>query len=206
MINNTITLTGHMLPGMMAIQHDGRTVHHEFFTVARKSGTCDTIPVIIPMSACKFDGTLGFVGKLKITGEIRTTNRVIDGRKRHVAAVYAKEVTHTDEPDGQTLEVDGVICKEPIYRKTPLGREITDIVLAVRHTRGSDYIPLVTWGMTARQMREARVGDIVRVKGRFQSRPYRKKLDVGGEEVRTAYEISAKDCRVVGFQRRMRAE
>lgn len=195
-----------MNPGTITIEHNGCIAHHGYFTVSRKSGATDTVPIIVPMAACKFDGTLGFVGKMRVVGEIRTTNRTIDGQNRHVATVYAKEVTHTDEDEGQWLEADGVICTQPTFRTTPLGREISDLTVVVRHSRGSDYIPVVTWGRTAQEISKAKVGDIVHLRGRFQSRPYRKKLDIGGEVERTAYEVSAKSCQVVGKQRRLRAE
>ena len=203
---NTITMTGTMEPNTFVTEHNGRVAHHGYFTVTRKSGAKDTLPIIVPLAACKFDSTLGFVGKLRVVGEIRTTNRTIDGQNRHVATVFAKEVTHTDEPDNQTLEADGVICKEPIYRTTPFGREITDLTVVVRHSRGSDYIPVVTWGRTAQEISKAKIGDIVHLRGRFQSRTYRKKLDIGGEVERTAYEVSAKTCQVVGQQKRLRLE
>ena len=203
---NTITLVGRMEPNTVVKDHNGRVVHHGYFTVTRKSGAKDTLPIIVPMAACKFDGTLGFVGKLRVVGEIRTTSRIIDGQNRHVATVYAKEVTHTDDEEGQWLEADGVICTHPTYRMTPLGREISDLTVAVRHSRGSDYIPVVTWGRTAQEISKAKVGDIVHLRGRFQSRPYRKKLDIGGEVERTAFEVSAKTCQVVGKQRRLKAE
>lgn len=203
---NTITLTGHMEPGTTITENNGRITYHGFFHVTRRSGVADTIPIIIPMRACKFDTTLGLVGKLRVVGEIRTTNRVIGGQNRHIATVLAKEVSHSLDVDGQWLEAEGVVCTQPTFRTTPLGREISDLTVAVRHARGSDYIPIVTWGRTAKEISKAKVGDIVHIKGRFQSRPYCKKLENGIEEERTAYEVSAKTCQVVGTQRRLRAE
>ena len=112
-----------------------------------------------------------------------------------ILSVFAREIEFLDEvPDGSEsnqIFLDGYICKEPVYRKTPLGREIADVLLAVNRPYGkSDYIPVILWGRNARYATYFKVGERMRVWGRIQSREYMKKIDEENVERRIAYEVS----------------
>ena len=134
-----------------------------------------------------------------VEGQLRSYNRYIDGRNRLILTIFARELySPSDEEELKELlrkpneiYLDGFICKAPIYRTTPFGREITDLLVAVnRPYNKSDYIPSIAWGRNARYCKGLEIGDNIRIWGRLQSREYQKKL--GEEEVQTkiAYEVS----------------
>lgn len=162
--------------------------------VERLSGTVDHLPVCIPEKvfdeAMKADRYVG--DALRLTGEIRTYNKMIDGKARLIIYLYAHKIENSHADDENRVNMTGNICKPPIYRLTPFGREITDLLLAINRGNGkTDYIPCITWGSGARRAREWKVGDTVELTGRFQSREYDKLLPDGSHETRTAYEVSA---------------
>ena len=142
------------------------------------------------------DVTQDYTGKfLMVTGQFRSYNRHEEQKNRLVLSVFAREAEFIDEePDGaktNTILLDGYICKLPVYRKTPLGREIADLLLAVNRPYGkSDYIPCICWGRNARFASTFQVGEHVQLIGRIQSREYMKKLSETETEKRTAYEVS----------------
>ena len=168
-------------------------VHGEKFyrfslSSSRMSGTNDIIPCTVSEILKKDieEGT-----EIKVLGEIRTRN-VHENDKNHLEiTVFVKEVLLYEE-DENNVELDGFICKEPTYRETPFGRQITDLMVASnREYFKSDYIPCIAWGRNAIRASEFNVGTRVKVSGRLQSREYKKKIDDGTYEVRTAYELSA---------------
>ena len=142
------------------------------------------------------DVTADYTGELIcINGQFRSYNRHEERKNKLVLSVFAREVIFIDdlEESSKTNQIylDGYICKEPIYRKTPLGREIADLLLAVNRPYGkSDYIPCICWGRNARFASTFHVGERCAVWGRIQSREYMKKLDEEHVERRTAYEVS----------------
>ena len=130
-----------------------------------------------------------------VTGQFRSYNRHEERRNRLVLSVFAREITFIDEMEESSktnqIFLDGYICKEPIYRKTPLGREIADLLLAVNRPYGkSDYIPCICWGRNARYASAFEVGGHVLIWGRIQSREYMKRIGENETEKRTAYEVS----------------
>ena len=132
---------------------------------------------------------------LMICGQFRSYNRHEEQKNRLVLSVFAREVTFIEEePDGartNNILLDGYICKLPVYRKTPLGREIADILIAVNRPYGkSDYIPCIAWGRNARFASTIEVGGHLQVQGRVQSREYTKKINEEETEKRVAYEVS----------------
>ena len=131
--------------------------------------------------------------KVKITGQIRTYNRTIEGKSRLLVTLFAQNIEDGEgQEDSNSVSMVGTICKQPIYRTTPFGREIADMMLDVNSAHGkSDYIPSIAWGRCARFASKLKVGDRVRMNGRLQSREYQKKLDNGDVVMRTAYEVSA---------------
>lgn len=167
--------------------------------VARTSGNADYLPVIVSERLPKFDEIKE--GKaLKVWGQYRSYNKHEDVKSRLVLNVFAQEIDVNDDlyelsPSGpeNDLVVLGYVCKQPVYRKTPLGREIADVLVAVNRPYGkSDYIPCICWGRNASYAASAfGVGDPCTIVGRIQSRLYNKRIDdEGTTEERVAYEVS----------------
>ena len=136
-----------------------------------------------------------YMVEVKVKGQFRSYNRHEEQKNRLVLSVFVRELEFIDEElDGaktNSIFLDGYICKLPVYRKTPLGREIADLLLAVNRPYGkSDYIPCICWGRNARYASAFEVGEHVQIIGRIQSRTYIKKLSDTLTEERTAYEVS----------------
>ena len=175
-------------------------VHGEKFyrfslSSSRMSGTNDILPCTVSEILKKDieEGT-----EIKVLGEIRTRN-VHENDKNHLEiTVFVKEVL-SYEKDENNVELDGFICKEPTYRETPLGRQVSDLIIASNRERNfkSDYIPCIAWGRNAIRTSELNVGTRVKVLGRLQSREYNKRLGYETYEVRTAYELSSSMVSVV---------
>ena len=132
---------------------------------------------------------------IMVTGQFRSYNRHEERKNRLVLSVFAREIEFVDEIEESAktnqIYLDGYICKEPVYRKTPLGREIADLLLAVNRPYGkSDYIPCICWGRNARYANHFHVGTRCEIFGRIQSREYMKKLSEEQAEKRIAYEVS----------------
>ena len=132
---------------------------------------------------------------IMVSGQFRSYNRHDEQKNRLVLSVFVREVSFIEEElDGaktNNIFLDGYICKLPVYRKTPLGREIADLLLAVNRPYGkSDYIPCICWGRNARFASTFEVGEHVQIMGRIQSREYIKKLTETETEKRIAYEVS----------------
>lgn len=190
--NNQVTVIGEVVSTF----NYSHKVHGEaFYTVMlsmeRESGVKDVIPVM--MSERLMDVTQDYRGNyLKVQGEYRSFDRY-DTRKLdlNVFALEAEDAEPSCTARNNEIILCGTICKEPIYRKTPLDREIAEILLAVNRPYGkSDYIPCIIWGRNARYAGNLKVGTKVRATGRIQSREYKKTLPDGTEEIRTAYEAS----------------
>jgi len=177
--------------------------------VPRLSGNEDIIPVTISERIiANFDLTIG--RKVFVEGQFRSYNSYDNERNRLVLTVFAKDIREDVEEveDGDDKEerpkasneviLKGYICKKPIYRKTPFGREISDILLAVnRAYNKSDYIPCIAWGRNARFCENMPVGTEVKISGRVQSRIYEKKIDDEKVEQRVAYEVSVSSLEVI---------
>lgn len=161
--------------------------------VVRRSGMVDQIPVVLPARmVSQNDYCVG--DALRIHGQVRTYSRMQGEARKLLVTVFARDILCQNpcEGEGQNhVVLEGFLCKPPVYRMTPLGREIADLLLAVnRAFHRTDYIPCIAWGWAARFASTLCVGQAVRVEGRFQSRGYTKRLEDGCEESRTAYEIS----------------
>lgn len=159
--------------------------------VERLSQNIDIIPITI--SEKLMTGNLIQVGNvISIKGQFRSYNKSDDTKSHLMLTVFVREVT-TEQKDMPTniIEINGFICKSPIYRTTPFKREICDVLIAVnRAYNKSDYLPCIAWGRNARFIKDAAVGDKVNLVGRIQSRVYQKKLEDGNVEDRVAYEVS----------------
>ena len=188
---NHITLRGSLL-SMPLYSHEnhGRRFFRFYLEVPRLSGAVDVLPVIARedvLSAMELsDGEM-----LTVTGQVRSHNVREDSRRRLLIFVFANLIVCEDGEPLNDVVLEGPLCREPTYRKTPLGREICDVMLAVpRAFRRADYLPCILWGRTALECAQFHTRDILRITGRLQSRTYTKILESGSEE-RTAYEISA---------------
>ena len=168
-------------------------------SIPRLSGASDLIKVMISERLLP-DTDISVGDIIEVSGQFRSYNDYEDGGNRLVLTVFAKDIRRTDDGSGKnpnSLYLNGFICKEPVYRTTPFGREITDLLLAVnRSYNKSDYIPVIAWGRNARYVNGLSVGDRIAVQGRIQSREYQKTMEDGGVITKTAYEVSI--ARVTG--------
>lgn len=195
MENNRVTVIGTIVSDFVfshAVYGEGFYVVE--LSVNRLSEQADVIPLMI--SERLIDVSADLRGcTIEATGQFRSYNRHEGAKNRLVLSVFVREVTFLEEFTDYTktnqIFLDGYICKEPVYRKTPLGREIADLLVAVNRPYGkSDYIPCISWGRNARFASGFTVGTRVLIWGRVQSREYTKKLNETECEKRTAYEVS----------------
>ncbi len=172
--------------------------------VVRLSSTTDIIPITVSERLLTdIDLTIG--KKVSVEGQFRSYNNYENEKNRLILTVFAKEITELKESDEEEKEevtnevvLVGYVCKKPIYRQTPFGREIADVLLAVnRAYNKSDYIPSIAWGRNARFCQNMEVGTEVKITGRIQSRTYEKKFEDGTSETRVAYEVSIASMEVV---------
>ena len=188
---NQITLRG-CLQALPEFSHEnhGKRFFRFLLDVPRLSGAVDTLPVVAPETVIEgIDLSGGEM--LTVTGQVRSHNSRENGIRHLMIFVFADTITAEDGPPINEVTVSGPLCKEPTYRRTPLGREICDVMLAVpRAFRRADYLPCILWGRTAQEISEYHIRDCIQVNGRLQSRIYTKLTDAGPQQ-RTAYEISA---------------
>ena len=190
-IANQIILRGSLasLPQFSHENH-GRRFFRFFLEVPRLSGAVDTLPVIAEESILN-QADLSSGAMLTVSGQIRSHNIRSDGRRHLLIFVFPSSIVCEDGEPINEVTLEGPLCREPTYRRTPLGREICDIMLAVpRAFQRADYLPCILWGRTALDASQCHTRDRIRISGRLQSRIYTKVTESGSEE-RTAYEISA---------------
>ncbi len=191
MENNFISLEG-TVDGEVSYSHN--VMEEEFYkftlNVPRLSGTVDALPVTVPKSLLE-EADIKDGDCISLTGQIRSYNKYLENRTRLILTAFAKTIDGAS--DGENINnvvLNGYVCKTPTYRKTPFGREITDVIIAVnRAFNRSDYIPAICWGKNAIYCRDLPVGTNVMIKGRLQSREYTKRIG-DDYEIRTAYEVS----------------
>jgi len=193
--NNQATLSGKIIsPFRFSHEVFGEGFYLFDLSVGRLSDSYDIIPVMA--SERLLDIHTDQIGKYaEINGQFRSYNYHTENKNRLLLSVFAREVTLSDEEPASlkpnSIFLDGYVCKKPVYRKTPLGREIADVLLAVNRPYGkSDYIPCICWGRNARFADSFSVGGHVQLWGRIQSREYQKKLSDTETEQRIAYEVS----------------
>ena len=182
--NNQVSIVGTVVSGFR-YSHEvyGEGFYMVDISVNRLSDFVDIIPIMVSERL------------VYITGQFRSYNRHEEKKNRLVLSVFARELEfieeETEEYKSNQIYLDGYVCKEPIYRKTPLGREIADLLIAVNRSYGkSDYIPCICWGRNARFASGFEVGSHVEIWGRIQSREYVKKIGENITEKRVAYEVS----------------
>lgn len=209
--NNYLTLVG-KVTGEKKFSHEiyGESFYVFNLEIPRLSGNSDIIPITISERLIKED-TLQAGKKLLVKGQFRSYNSYENEKNRLILTVFAKDVVeleeNSEEEENEMVKKDiitnevvlvGFICKKPIYRQTPFGREISDLLLAVnRAYNKSDYIPCIAWGRNARFCQNLEVGTQVKVVGRVQSRMYEKKHEDGTVENRVAYEVSVGSLEVI---------
>lgn len=193
MENNQVTVTGTI---MKECELDHSVLGEKFYKTAllvpRTSGTMDEIPILIsdriPVRMQDLKGKT-----VNVYGEFRSYNNQGEGKKL-LLYVFAQEIDFVEEEEYHNkngIYLEGFLCKQPTYRKTPLGRDIADILIAVNRPYGkSDYIPCVAWGRNAKWASGLPVGCNVQIHGRIQSRVYHKTVSEGCVEERMAYEVS----------------
>ena len=189
-VNNIAILCGTVVEPPRFSHMGGTDKYMTFpFEIERLSGKCDVINIIAREDTLR-EHEVKCENRLYITGEVRSFNNKAGEGSRLVITVFAKEIELPDEEDFNSIGLHGVICKPPTLRRTPMGRLICDIMLAVNRRYGrSDYLPCIAWGRVAQEIAERDVGDSVCLLGRIQSRHYIKASGDAAEE-RTAYEIS----------------
>jgi single-stranded DNA-binding protein len=200
--NNQIKLIGTIVSDK-SFSHEvyGEGFYSFDLEVPRLSDTSDVIPVIVSERLIAgFDFHVG--QKVVVDGQYRSYNNMENEKNKLVLTVFVKEIRLQTEEDANVnsneIILNGFICKKPIYRTTPFGREIADILLAVnRAYNKSDYIPCIAWGRNARFCQNMEVGTEVKLIGRVQSRTYEKKYEDGTVENKVAYEVSIGSLEVV---------
>ena len=193
--NNQVSIMGKVASGFtFSHQVYGEGFYLVDVLVKRLSDSEDRIPLMV--SERLVDVTQDYEGEyIMVQGQFRSYNRHEEKKNRLVLSVFVRELTFVEEADDSIktnqIFLDGYICKPPVYRKTPLGREIADLLLAVNRPYGkSDYIPCICWGRNARFASAFEVGEHVQVVGRIQSREYTKKITETETQKRVAYEVS----------------
>ncbi len=194
---NSITVRGSLqaLPHYSHENH-GRRFCRFILEVSRLSGAVDLLPVVADESLmATLDPTAGEM--ITVTGQIRSHNLRTDGVRRLMIFIFAEAITVEDGDPINDVILEGPLCREPTFRRTPLGREICDAMLAVpRAFHRADYLPCILWGRTAQEVAACHTRDRIRIYGRLQSRIYTKLTEDGPQE-RTAYEISALTAEIV---------
>lgn len=209
--NNYLTLVG-KVTGEKRFSHEiyGESFYVFNLEIPRLSGNSDIIPITVSERLIKED-TLQEGKKLLVKGQFRSYNSYENEKNRLILTVFAKDIMEVEDveedEENEMVKKDiitneviliGYICKKPIYRQTPFGREISDILLAVnRAYNKSDYIPCIAWGRNARFCQNLEVGSQVKIVGRVQSRMYEKKHEDGTVENRVAYEVSVGSLEVI---------
>ncbi len=194
---NSITVRGSLvaLPEYSHENH-GRRFYRFTLEVPRLSGAVDLLPVIAEAQLIEtLDPCAGSM--LTVCGQIRSHNQRSDGARHLLIFIFASTITVEDGEPINNVIVEGPLCREPTFRRTPLGREICDVMLAVpRPFRRADYLPCILWGRIAQEISACHTRDCIRILGRLQSRVYTK-LTIDGAQERTAYEISALSAEIV---------
>jgi single-stranded DNA-binding protein len=190
--NNTVTIVG-------TVKLKPEFSHEMYGEGPRLSDFSDTLPITVSERLMTGVG-LEVGSKLVVLGQLRSYNKLLDGNNKLILTIFARDLKLDDEEikNPNQIYLDGFICKKPIYRTTPFGREITDMLIAVnRPYNKSDYIPSIAWGRNARYSENLTVGDRIKVWGRIQSREYQKKLNEEEVITRTAYEVSISKMEII---------
>ncbi len=191
MQNNRAYLTGRVVE-LPTFSHEimGEGFYDLAISVERLSGQEDVIPLTISERLMEGD-SLKIGNLIGVIGQFRSYNKLVGAKSKLILRVFVRELCEPDLNVPNVIELEGYICKPPVFRTTPFKREIADMLLAVnRSYNKSDYIPAIAWGRNARYASTFQVGEKIKVEGRIQSRIYQKQLDDETLEERVAYEVS----------------
>ena len=197
---NIVNLCGE-LEDNLEFSHEifGEKFYNTKIKINRLSDCSDILPMTISERLIQ---ELDFENNkhVNVIGQLRSYNKNVGEKNKLILTVFVREIKPIDEEnkDPNSIYLDGYICKRPTYRKTPLGREITDLLVAInRPYNKSDYIPSIVWGRNAKFARNLKVGDRIQMWGRIQSRPYEKKIDENTVVKKVAYEVSVSKIKKV---------
>ena len=198
--NNYVRITGYVDKFIYNHTAYDERFYSSFVHSQRRSGTVDDIPVIASEYLVKKDDLDGKY--VEIDGEFRSMNMEVEGKSKLILQLFVKNIrivkTKESAYDENEIVLDGFLVKNPIYRVTPNGRQIADMMIAVNRPFGrSDYIPCICWGGSAKWAENLEVGTEISIQGRIQSREYIKRLSEDESEIRTAYEVSISQMEVV---------
>ena len=187
---NRARLTGTVVqPPVPSHANHGHAFYRLMLSVPRLSGQCDLLPVLLPQALLE-DCPLHEGAGITVTGQLRSFNNKTGAGPRLIISLLGRTVTPAEGAACNVIRLSGTICKTPTLRRTPLGREICDVILAVNRRYGrADYLPCIAWGAVAQETALLDIGDPLALEGRIQSRTYPKALPEGTQE-RTAYEVS----------------
>ncbi len=191
MQNNRVCLTGTVVEEPR-YSHNvlGEGFYDVELDVKRLSGQIDRIPLTVS-ERLMTDGSFIKGSTVGVMGQLRSYNKLVEGRSKLVLKVFVREISAVDEDEPNTIELEGFLCKPTVFRTTPFNREIADMLIAVnRSYNKSDYIPVIAWGRNAKYADGFAVGSKIHLVGRIQSRTYQKQLEGGEVEERVAYEVS----------------
>ena len=198
MENNKVFLKG-VVVSKPRFSHEvfGEGFYELDLNVKRLSDNFDIVPITVSERLLS-DGSFEVNKEVSIKGQFRSYNKLVDGKSKLLLTVFVREVMENDDSlNPNIIELNGFVCKEPIYRTTPFKREICDVLLAVnRAYNKSDYLPCIAWGRNARFVKNIKVGQKVCIIGRIQSREYQKRINDNESLVKTAYEISISKIRL----------
>ncbi len=193
--SNMVTLVGRVI-GDREFSHEmyGEGFYNYQLQISRLSEAYDILPLTIS-ERLLYDFELKDGDLIKVEGQLRSYNKFTDGSNRLILTIFARDIERLESDEEiknpNQIFLEGFICKSPVYRETPFGREITDLLVAVnRSYNKSDYIPCIAWGRNAKFSAKLEVGDHIKSWGRIQSRKYQKKLPDGDVINRVAYEVS----------------
>lgn len=200
MNNNKVFLIG-KVESEPVFSHEtfGEGFYEIKLSVPRLSDHMDLIPITVSEKLLAKD-QFKIGNKVAIKGQFRSYNKIVDNKSKLMLTVFVRELIEIDDSmNPNIIEIEGFVCKPPVYRTTPFKREICDVLVAVnRAYNKSDYLPCIAWGRNARYIKDAEVGAKVSIVGRIQSREYQKKLSEDEIETKTAYEISVNKIQIAG--------
>lgn len=190
---NVVNLRGE-LDDNLEFSHEifGEKFFNAKIKISRLSNSCDILPMTVSerlLEELNFEENKN----VNVIGQLRSYNKSIGDKNKLILTVFVREIKPVKEEnkDPNSIYLDGYICKSPVYRTTPLGREITDLLVAInRPYNKSDYIPSIVWGRNAKFAKNLKVGDRIQLWGRVQSRTYEKKIDENNVVNKVAYEVS----------------
>lgn len=192
--NNKVTICGKVVSEPEYSHEVYEEIFYTFLLdTKRLSETSDIIKITVSEKFLTGRG-ISIGDKVRIEGQFRSYNNFTNIGNRLILTVFVKDIEFISEYDDENINsiyLNGYICKQPVYRTTPFGREIADILLAVnRSYNKSDYIPCIAWGRNAKYAENLKIGDNVKIKGRIQSREYQKRMGENEVQNKTAYEVS----------------